>query len=415
MSKPKIYLYAEALTHIRQLTLYASLETAKNEHTKILLSSDKKVITAIHDEESSSIYLPTQISGTANVTFPTDKRTEISARLQIDDVDQLKPADDDAGSIEVPWSAGDLTTNTSVRCKSCGADILSAGKVTVWKDLPSTHWAELMDFWFCHKPHDDPSNEQHAAESKGFAPTSKFTASPGAGLVDTVSFLLHEKDCQNLKLFKHASRAGAYVVKCFGCGTTIGSSQENEDSRRLVKSRLQVVPDSNRDSESFPAATFVCGQLLSLIESSVTRRVVVHADNRAGTHVEEDEGLMLWIFNPDIYYSSSKRGPTAHRAMKVFYKVVANPVKFLDANSTTYEELVVTEEDFVDFRKTLEESTNILPQSARRFQDWEVGLLDRWEKTATGLAKMDENPLNKKVDEGFELFKLPAGMQELYM
>lgn len=183
----------------------------------------------------------------------------------------------------------------------------------------------------------------------------------------------------------------------------------------MVKSRLQVVPDSNRDSESFPAATFVCGQLLSLIESSVTRRVVVHADNRAGTHVEEDEGLMLWIFNPDIYYSSSKRGPTAHRAMKVFYKVVANPVKFLDANSTTYEELVVTEEDFVDFRKTLEESTNILPQSARRFQDWEVGLLDRWEKTATGLAKMDENPLNKKVDEGFELFKLPAGMQELYM
>ncbi|EXJ78012.1 hypothetical protein A1O3_09171 [Capronia epimyces CBS 606.96] len=413
MSNPTIYLYAEALTHIRQLTLHASLQTEKNEHTKILLSSDKKIITALHDGQSASIYLPTQISGTAHVTFPIDKKTEISARLQIDDLGQLKPDIDESGGIEVPWTAGALTANTAIRCKDCGADVLQAGRVTVWKDLPSEHWAELMDFWFCHKPHDNSTHE-HAAESKGFSPTSKFTATPRVGLVDAVSFLLHEEDCPNVQNVKHPSRIDSCTLKCPGCGITLGFRQEGEIGYRLFKSRLQVIPDLNQDAEQFPAAIFVCAQLLSLIESSVTRRIVVHADN----HTESDlktEGLMLWIFNPDIYYSSSKRGPTVHRAMKVFYKTLPDPVKFLDANSNVYEELVGTTDDLADFKKSLQESTEILPQSARRFQDWDVGLLDRWEKNATGSAKMDENPLNKKVDEGFELFKLPAGMQELYL
>jgi hypothetical protein len=100
--------------------------------------------------------------------------------------------------------------------------------------------------------------------------------------------------------------------------------------------------------------------------------------------------------------------------MKVFYKPLADPLKFLDANNT-HEELVVPEQDLVDLTQTLEESTQILPEAARTFQDWEVGLLDRWEKNATGSARMDENPLNKRVDEGFEPFKLPAGMEELYL
>lgn len=216
---------------------------------------------------------------------------------------------------------------------------------------------------------------------------------------------------QNVKL---PSRKGSYTLKCTGCGSTIGARQEGETSCRLFKSRLQVTRALDRDPEEHPAATFLCAQLLSLIESSVTRRVVVYAQNRSNSDSER-EGLMLWIFNPDIYYSSSKRGPTAHRAIKVFYKTLSDPVKFLDANSNTYEELLVTGEDFADFKQSLQESTSILPQSARRFQDWDVGLVDRWERNATGSAKMDENPLNKKADEDFEPFKLPAGMQELYL
>ncbi|KIW20442.1 hypothetical protein PV08_01017 [Exophiala spinifera] len=200
MPKPKIDLYAEALTNIRQLTLHASLQSEKNEHTKIFISSDKKIITAVHDGESSSIYLPTQISGTANVTLPTDKRTEFSARLQIDDVSQLRDKQDEPGSSEVPWSATELTPDAAIQCKRCSADIVQSGKINTWKDLPSDHWADLMDLWFCHKPHQGLSAHDHAAESKGFSAKSQVVTNIGVGLVDTVSFLLHREDCLNLQV-----------------------------------------------------------------------------------------------------------------------------------------------------------------------------------------------------------------------
>ena len=177
---------------------------------------------------------------------------------------------------------------------------------------------------------------------------------------------------------------------------------------------MLVVPDQGQSPQGYDAAVFLTAQLLTLIESSVSRKVVIYGDN-GDESLPARQGLLVWVFNPDIYYSSSKRGPTAHRAMKVFYKALPNPDEFLDANSNTHEELRIPEEDLVDFKDTLRESTEILPQAARTFQDWTVGLLDRWETNATGSSKMDENPLNKKVGEGFELFKLPAGMQELYL
>ncbi|KAJ9637647.1 hypothetical protein H2204_004796 [Knufia peltigerae] len=413
MPKPKIDLYAEALTNIRQLTLHASLQSEKNEHTKIYISSDKKIITAVHDGESSSIYLPTQISGTANVTLPTDKRTEFSARLQIEDVSQLKDKQDEPGNSEVPWSASDLTPEAAIQCKNCGADIVQSGEIKTWKDLPSDHWADLMDLWFCHKPHEGYSPHDHAAESKGFSAKSQVATTAGVGLVDTVSFLLHREDCLNLQAAP-SLREENKIVRCDVCETMIGSSQTGRSGTRLYKSRLQVLPDPGQDWQKYPAAVFLGAQLLSLIESSVSRKIVVHRSN--GEDATSGKlGLLVWVFNPDIYYSSSRRGPTAHRAMKIFYKALADPEKFLDDNSNTHEELAVPEDDYAEFKKVLFESTEILPEAAQTFQDWTVGLLDRWEKQASGSAKMDENPLNKKVEDGFEVFKLPAGMSELYL
>jgi len=203
------------------------------------------------------------------------------------------------------------------------------------------------------------------------------------------------------------------IVKCGSCSATIGSAIQGETSVRLYKSRVKVNLRTSTEEgewEDYPTAVFLCAQLLSLIESSVSRKVVVH--DEAG-----NQGLLVWVFNPDIYYSSSKRGPTAHRAMKVFYKTLdEEPGKFLETSgAAAYEELVVPAEDYEEFTTTLRESADVLPQAARVFQEWSVGLLDRWEKKASGSTVLDGNPLNRKVEEGFEVFKLPAGMAELYL
>ena len=196
----EIYLYAELLIHIRQLTLHASLQTEKNEQTKILLSFDKKVITALHDGKTASIYLPTQISGTADITFPLNRQSDISTKLQIEDMHQLQQAIEASTNIEVPWAASRLSEATSVSCKACKCQILQSGQITEWKDLPSENWADLMDLWFCHKPHDAEHDDTKAAESKGFSAKSAIGVATGVGLVDLLSFLVHPDDCSEVQV-----------------------------------------------------------------------------------------------------------------------------------------------------------------------------------------------------------------------
>jgi len=201
-----IFLYAEVLTNIRQVTLYASLQTAQTtEETVLHVASDKKRVTVREGDVTSGIYLPTEISGTADVTIARGKKKEISIRLEIADTSELLPRDDVATAIEVPWSAQDLCSETKVQCKRCQAVIVASGKVSLWKDLPSENWAEMMDFWHCHKPHDENTNGG-AAQAKGYSSTSQLAVDPGTGLVDTVSFLLHRSDCVGLKVRSFPNR-----------------------------------------------------------------------------------------------------------------------------------------------------------------------------------------------------------------
>jgi HECT-like Ubiquitin-conjugating enzyme (E2)-binding len=201
---PTIYLYAEVLANIRQANLYASLETHKNEHTKIDIASDKKTVTVSHDGETASIYLPTEIGGTAEVNIPVNRGKEMSVRLELADIMNM-PSMENALENERPWSANDLTPNTHIRCRSCKVELLDDETPTVFKDLPSEHWAEMMDFWHCHRPHDHQpapakNTEEAAADIKGYGSSNKLKAMAGVACVDNGSVLLAEQSCRNIQV-----------------------------------------------------------------------------------------------------------------------------------------------------------------------------------------------------------------------
>lgn len=90
-----------------------------------------------------------------------------------------------------------------------------------------------------------------------------------------------------------------------------------------------------------------------------------------------------------------------HRAAKIFYQAFTsstNVQEFLDMHSTTHEELFLPNPfDLSALKETLENTTAMLPASARTFQDWQVGLLDRYEKNPSGLGVMQENPLARGI------------------
>lgn len=93
------------------------------------------------------------------------------------------------------------------------------------------------------------------------------------------------------------------------------------------------------------------------------------------------------MFTPDLSFSSSVRRETRNdptRAMKVFWQPIRNAEEVLRKQGLSVEELsfpsIVTQVLF----DTLRASATLLPASARKFQEWNVGLLERF--TDTDLA-----------------------------
>ncbi|RMZ90796.1 hypothetical protein DV736_g1976, partial [Chaetothyriales sp. CBS 134916] len=406
---PDIYLYAELLIHIRRLTLYGCLAEGKKiggpGGTKLLLAPNKKIITAVHKGESARIYLPSKISGTAGVTFPMGKGTEFSARLTLGDTNELeKVVDGREEGIEAPWSATDLDDG----CEE-------------WKNLPSEHWADLMDLWFCHKPHED--GEDEAGENKGFGAKSQLRVSEGTGLVNVLSLLLHQEDCSSIKVSSlgaaaidinigkpisigssSISRSTQDLLLCEKCSTFLGtlSGDISQNSCRLFKSALSV------QRQSYDLSVFIGAQLLHLIQNSISRRVIIHTATTAATSAQSAEGILAWVFIPDIYYASSQSpsNPFFIRAMKVLYKVIDNPLELLDSPTSTVEELPLPAIAYSEFKSSFESSAKILPHSARTFKmgsdEWNVGLVERWEKTPSGRRMLDGNLPQVDMNEGAE-------------
>ena len=57
----------------------------------------------------------------------------------------------------------------------------------------------------------------------------------------------------------------------------LGLADEGAEGWRLYKSRVGLKPGDASSWQSFPATTFVCAQLLALIESQAIRRFVLHS------------------------------------------------------------------------------------------------------------------------------------------
>lgn len=197
----KISLYAEFLGNIGQVSLHASLQTYKNEETKVFITSDQRTITVHHDGETAHLFLPVKVSGTAEVTIPVQQAKELSVRLRVDEALPDAPRVTELVD-ETYWPASTLGKKTQLKCQTCNSEILQPNKEMVWKDLPSENWAELMDYWHCHKPHFEHDSETvtNGAARKGYSASSRILAKEGIGLVDVSSFLLSAVDCINIQV-----------------------------------------------------------------------------------------------------------------------------------------------------------------------------------------------------------------------
>ena len=78
-----------------------------------------------------------------------------------------------------------------------------------------------------------------------------------------------------------------------------------------------------------------------------------------------------------MMYSATARQGGSKRAMKIFYKMISKPAPILEEQGTKVEELQLPDHVLSILHADLKASAEILPSSARKLQDWEVGLLQR--------------------------------------
>lgn len=210
-----ILIYAELLSNLRQVSVKASLTSPSDSTTNAEVSDDGSRIRVRHNGAVETLILPTSVSIYSTLPLPAEGFRELSWRLPVPAA-QTEVTRFSAESQSVPWGATDINVGSPICCRNCTSVIVPEGTIQTFKDLPSENWAEMMDFWHCHKPHDHAADDHHKHDNdqtlfkKGYGANSAIAAQPGVGLVDLISFMLSESDCSRLlvsfmKLSLHAS------------------------------------------------------------------------------------------------------------------------------------------------------------------------------------------------------------------
>lgn len=195
MTEPLIY--AEVLTNIRQVSVVAVLGLARNDTPKAELEDGER-LTIRYGGSKSTLKLPRKVSPVASLTVPPQAGEEITWRLPIADKRQSSDIDS-AKDNPTPWPAKSLNADIQFLCQRCDAVIVKKGRIRSWRDLPSDNWAEMMDFWHCHKPSVD-NEKSNIMVNRGYGANSKLTAQKEKGFVDMTTFLLSEEDCPGVKV-----------------------------------------------------------------------------------------------------------------------------------------------------------------------------------------------------------------------
>ena len=198
LSMSPITLYAELLLNVRQVTVFATLPSEQNKEFALELSPNRKSVSLTQDGETVTLELPSDVVDETGKPHLASAAKQLSFRFQVPN--SLQHSDHIGLNAEntVPWPARSLTVNTEFACRSCKALIIR-GQIGEWRDLPSENWAEMMEFWHCHKPEIDVDQYKTSMTTKS-ATSERLIARRGLGLVDVCHLVVSEDTLWGLKV-----------------------------------------------------------------------------------------------------------------------------------------------------------------------------------------------------------------------
>lgn len=226
MESEKSIIYAELLPNIGRISLAISLKPPSTDaSTRVAVKADGLNVELRHHGEVQTLRLPSKVSlGGTVLPIQIQGTGTLSWPLPLVPLGGFQsPERNTTGEGISAWSATDLKVGSHVSCRKCGNVIVQNGRITAWKDLPSENWAEMMEFWHCHKPDHPHHNHSHNSVSdstknspktlgsgdetkaddaslsaRGYGASSHIAAQKGIGFVDLTTLLFAESDCAGI-------------------------------------------------------------------------------------------------------------------------------------------------------------------------------------------------------------------------
>ncbi|CAK7271893.1 hypothetical protein SEPCBS57363_004854 [Sporothrix epigloea] len=414
MAIPPIQLYAELLANIRQVSVSAIFGgPVDNARTTAAVLSDGQTLRVQHDgQTSATMTLPGRVASVGQkkelpIQGAALASGNVTWRLPVAAVeDEYDRIVDDSLA---PWSAPGLPAKARIACRTCDTEIVATNTIQTWKDLPSDNWAEMMEFWHCHKPDtkkpdtegDDKAGTQDRLTDRGYGANGGFSAARGVGFVDLTTLLLLEDDCHRL-LFSSSTAEEASLdrdvmlssapanlrglhVYCPSCRTQVGYlTLRRQQSVHLFKWQVFV---TGINSTAPTMAECVAATLVATVQRTGSSKSFLlpiyeleRTTGRADASDDEEKVLQVWVLNSTIEYAAWPTVTLSGPAIKLLYRFVARKVaeETLDRLNSDVQEISLPRETIAAVACLLEASNDLLPSRDRSFQEWKIGLLTRW-------------------------------------
>ena len=202
---PPILIYAELLYNIRQVSVDAYLSSPSSLATFVEVSAHGFKLRVQNNGIVRELTLPAAVKAPRFLPVRQQNCQELSWRLPLLEPENTQNSLESIEDQSIPWSASTLVPGCELRCRICNTILVQQSIIKSWRDLPSENWAEMMEFWHCHKPAIDGHRDSDHLASRGYGANATVSAQQGVGLVDLTSFLLCESDCSGVVVSYYTS------------------------------------------------------------------------------------------------------------------------------------------------------------------------------------------------------------------
>ena len=167
---------------------------------------------------------------------------------------------------------------------------------------------------------------------------------------------------------------------CPNCRTFIGSLDTTTQGYCLRKPYLSISTHTSQPAVTYDSELWLACTLLTAAETQGIRKLYVSCQNEDVN--QHPVTMQLWLFATDLTVSSSTSAELEPlHVVKIMYRDAAEDSDFsgrLNAVALSEGEVELPRDELRGLKGKLERSAVLLPQKARVFQDWRVGLLRRF-------------------------------------